>query len=236
MVDLSQYEQNIYCQNGEDGVTIKLFELFCPTSKYYVEFGGYDGYLLSNTRYFREHEGWSGLLMDGNHEDLSINLQKEFITAENINELFEKYNVPYDLDLLSIDIDFNDFYVWKALDEKYLPKVIIVEYNATHLPHEDKVVYYDRSFMWDGTNYFGASILAFYRLGKKKGYSLVYADKIGVNLFFVRNDLIEEANVHFLNINDVEKLYQAPNYNTGPNGGHPQDPHGRPYLASYEIE
>tara|TARA_Y100001935_G_C17281180_1_gene497571 strand:- start:1118 stop:1249 length:132 start_codon:yes stop_codon:yes gene_type:complete len=43
--------------------------------------------------------------MDGGNENDAINLKKEFITAENINELFEKYNVPESFDLLSIDID-----------------------------------------------------------------------------------------------------------------------------------
>lgn len=236
VVDLSQYEKKIYSQNGEDGIALKLFELFSPVSKYYVEFGGYDGYIYCNTRYFREHKGWRGLLLDGSHENLSINLQKEFITAENINYLFEKYQVPYDLDLLVIDINYNDFYVWKAIDEKYKPKVIIIEYNATHLPHEDKVVYYDPIFMWDGSNYYGASILALYRLGKKKGYSLVYAERRAVNLFFVRDDLITQSGIDFKDVNDVIKLYQTPNYGIGPNGGHPQDRYNRPYLASYEIE
>ena len=78
------------------------------------------------------------------------------ITAENITQLFDKYHVPYDLDLLSIDIDYNDFYVWKALDEKYQPAVVVIEYNATHFPSEDKVAKYHPYFAGDGTNYYGA--------------------------------------------------------------------------------
>lgn len=183
----------------------------------------------------RENKGWQGLLMDGSYENLSINLRKEFITAENINELFNKYQVPYDLDLLSIDIDLNDFYIWKSLDSKYKPRLVVIEYNATHLPHEDKIVKYDPYDMWDGTNYFGASILAFYNLAKKKGYSLVYADQNGVNLFFIRNDLVKDSPYTFKNINNVEAIYMRPRYGSGPRGGHPQDPWERKYVKSIDI-
>lgn len=232
-IDLSQFEACIYSQNGEDGVIKKIFEHIGTSSKYYVEFGGYDGYTGSNTRYLRENLQWKGLLMDGGYENSEINLQREFITAENINHLFEKYHVPYDVDFISIDIDYNDFYIWKALDNKYRPRVVVVEYNATHLADEDKVVEYRPTYLNDWTNYFGASILAYYNLGRSKGYSLVYADKQGVNLFFVRDDLLKK--IKFKNTNEVAKLYQAPKYGSGPNGGHPQDPENRKYLASKEI-
>lgn len=234
VINLEEFEQTIYSQNGEDGITLKIFELLGTSSNYYVEFGGYDGYTGSNSRVLYER-GWTGLMLDGDYENLSINLQKEFITAENINALFQKYNVPYNLDFLSIDIDFNDFYVWKALDEKYQPRLVVIEYNATHLPNEDKVVEYDPMSSGDSTNYYGASMLAFYNLARKKGYSLVYAEKQGVNLFFVRDDLIKKSHCLFRNINDVEALYVYPQYGHGPNGGHTQDPFFREFLKSSQL-
>jgi len=234
-VDLRECERSVYSQNGEDGVLERIFDLIGTSSKYYIEFGGYDGYLCSNVRYLREFLGWDGLLMDGGFEDLAINLQREFITAENINDLFEKYRIPHDVDFLSIDIDYNDFYVWKALSDKYRPRVVVVEYNATHTPHEDKVVEYSPYYSGDGTNYFGASILAFYNLGRKKGYSLVYAERNGVNLFFVRDDLLDWLGWEFKNTNNIEKLYSFPKYGPGPNGGHPQDTLSRCYLRSIDI-
>lgn len=233
-IDLSTYERTVFSQNGEDGITEKILEIIGTSSNYYVEFGGYDGNTGSNAKILRE-AGWQGLMMDGGYEDLSINLRKEFITAENITELFDKYGVPYDLDFLSIDIDFNDFYVWKGLSEKYQPALIIIEYNASHLPGEDKVVVYDPYRMGDCTNYYGASILAMYNLGRKKGYSLVYAEKQGVNLFFIRDDLVQKAAYSFKNINNVEKLYASPKYGHGPNGGHMQDPFYRKFVKSTDI-
>lgn len=234
-IDLSKYEKRIYSQNGEDGVIEAIFHLIGTRSNYFVEFGGGNGYDISNARLLRDFKGWQGLMMDVDHENLAINLRKEFITAENINELFRKYQVPYNLDLLSIDVDFNDFYIWQKLDGKYKPRLIVIEYNATHLPDEDKIVKYNPIGMWDGTNYFGASILALSNLAQTKGYSLVYADQNGVNLFFVRNDLIENSPYTFKNINNVQAIYVAPKYGFGPNGGHIQDPLNRQYVKSIDL-
>ena len=233
-IDLTPYEKKVYSQNGEDGVIHKIFEIIGTSTKDFVEFG-VEGGEECNTRFLREKMGWKGLMMDGNSYNPFINLQNEFITAENINSLFQKYQVPYDFDLLSIDIDYNDFYVWNAIDENYKPRVVVVEYNASHLPNEDKIVLYNPSTMWDGTNYCGASILALFKLGRKKGYSLVYVENRGVNLFFIRDDIIADKELRFKNINDVEQLYKRANYGTGPRGGHVQDPYNRIYISADEV-
>lgn len=227
-IDLSYYEKSVYSQQGEDGIIEKIFDLIGVSSKYYVEFGAKDGHHLSNTKLLREKHGWKGLLLDDKYIDKKINLYKEFITAENINELFRKYNVPEDFDLLSIDIDYNDFHIWNAIDPRYRPRVVIIEYNATHLPNEDKVVKYEPYGFWDRSNYYGASILALYRLGRKKGYSLVYAEKNGINLFFIREDRVLYP---FKNINNVKKIYRKSRFE-GPNGGHKKDFLFREYISS----
>lgn len=230
-IDLSLYEKKIYSQDGEDGIIEKIFECIGTTNKFFVEFGVENG-AECNTRYLREHLGWNGLMMDGSNENLSMNLQREFITAENINALFAKYHVPKNFDLLSIDIDYNDFYVWNAI-KHYSPRVVVIEYNATHLPNEDKVCKYDPNLRWDGTNYYGASILSLAKLGKIKGYTLVYADNIAVNLFFIRDDIL--AKVSFVNAGNVNKIYKFPSYGKGPNGGHSQDPRLRKFVTFKEA-
>ncbi|MBA3239053.1 MAG: hypothetical protein H0T62_11995 [Parachlamydiaceae bacterium] len=231
LIDLSRFEKRVYSQNGEDGIIKKIFELVGFNTGYFVEFGVQDG-KECNTRYIREAYGCAGLIMDGGYEDASINLQKEFITAENINDLFAKYDVPNEFDLLSIDLDFNDFHVWKAISNHYKPRVIVMEFNSSHQPSEDKVVPYDPNGCWDHSNYFGASLLAMYNLGRAKGFSLVYVENAGVNCFFIRDDILEGMSSKFLNVNDVEALYKKPKYGWGPNGGHPADPYDRPYLDS----
>lgn len=101
---MANFERSVYSQNGEDGVIEKIFEVIGTSSEYFVEFGAADGVWLSNTANLRLNKSWNGLLLEGNNEDLSINLHKEFITAENITEIFDKYNVPYDLDLFTGNI------------------------------------------------------------------------------------------------------------------------------------
>ena len=232
-IDLSQYETSVYSQNGEDGIIAKIFQLIEPSSRFCVEFGAHDGVTSSNS-YLLRLQGWSALLMDR----LDIpehHVHQEFITAENINALFAKYDVPHDLDLLSIDIDYNDFHVWNAIDDSYQPTLVMIEYNATHLPHEDKVVKYHPFFCGVGDNYFGASILALYNLGRSKGYSLVYAEKTGANLFFIRDDILKRQNLSFKNMNQVDKLYQFPTYGNGPNKGHRQDPKNQEFYRSTDF-
>ncbi|NDE82610.1 MAG: hypothetical protein EB051_03215 [Chlamydiia bacterium] len=237
IINLPQHEKKVFSQNGEDGILDAIFNIIGETNRYYVEFGTENGYEC-NTRYLRETRNWTGLLMDGGYENKSINLHQEFITAENINYLFKKHNVPNQFDLLSIDIDFNDWYIWHAIEASYQPRVVVIEYNATHLPNEDRIVIYKPKGQWDGTNYFGASILALYNLGLHKGYSLVYANANGVNLFFIRNDVIEECKaegIEFISINNVDAIYRAALYGKGPKGGHPRDRKRRRYVESSTI-
>lgn len=227
-INLVSFEKKHFSQNGEDGAIEKIFEAIGTTNHYYVEFGTQNAHEC-NTRYLLQ-QGWCGLLMDGGFSNPRINLHKEFITAENINHLFAKYGVPEEFDLLSIDIDSNDFYVWHAISDIYRPRVVVIEYNASLGPHEDKVVVYNAQRRWDETNYYGASILALYKLGRLKGYSLVYAVHRGVNLFFIRDDVLDGCPHTFIHTNDVVKIYQPPRY-----GGHRADPHHRPYVSSEEA-
>lgn len=232
-IDLSSYEKGLYSFRGEDGIIARIFQLIPPISRYVVEFSAGDGISRSNT-YLLRLQGWNCLLMDRTHENLEYKLYNEFVTADNINQLFQKYRVPEQFDLLCID-NYNEFYIWKNLDSKYKPRVVVIKYNATHLPDEDKVAKYRPYWCGDDTNYFGASILAMYNLGRKKGYSLIYAENVGVNLFFIRDDCLEASGLQFKNTNDVSKLYKYPAYGKGPNGGYREDTKRRPYKTSQEL-
>jgi len=149
---------------------------------------------------------------------LKLDIKNERITAENIQNLFQKYQVPENFDLLSIDIDYNDFWVWRAIT-KFHPRVLVIEFNSSIPPNESKVVPYDADAQWDGTNYFGASLLALKKLGLEKNYTLLGCDNNGVNAFFCKNDLVKN-----FKINDIENLYRSPKYGEKINGvniGHP---------------
>lgn len=185
-------EKKVYSQNGEDGVLEKLVEIIKinKMNGYYVEFGTEDG-SQCNTRYFREKFNWTGLLMDGSNENLKINLHKETILFSNILSLFSKYNVKNEIDILSEDTDYNDYYIVEEILKKYRPKILVHEINqqpgdlCVTVPKENRLIF------WDGSNYHGASVCAFWCLAKNNDYTMVYCDKNGVNCFWLRNDLIE---------------------------------------------
>src|SRR5262249_41502056 len=137
-----------------------------------------------NTAYLARH-GWTGLLMDVEAAPgARIPVHQERITAENVEALFGKYGVPPAFDLLSIDIDGNDYWGWKAITA-FRPRVVVIEYNASVPPTESRTIAYDPTFRWEGTDYFGASLLALATLGQDKGYLLVGCDRSGTNAFFV---------------------------------------------------
>lgn len=236
-MDLSLFEKKVFSQNGEDGITMKLVELIYGDNnknKIYVEFGVESG-MECNTRILREKYNWMGLQMDGNNENLWINLRKEFITKENVVDLFKKYGVPYNINLLSVDIDYNDFYCLKEILANFQCDILICEYNATHLVNEDKIIIYDKNGCWDGSNYFGMSLLSLDKLGRKYNYSLVYCNENGTNCFLIHNDIIKNKNLQIKDTGDIEKIYKPAGYGCGPNGGHIQDPHNRQYVSFDEA-
>jgi len=216
--DINHYEKKIWSQNNEDGIIEYIFSVIGTTNKYFVEFGVQTGDEC-NTRYLLEKKDWRGLMMDGG-DNKKPHIKQEFITAENIEVLFKKYNVPKSFDLLSIDIDGNDYYVWKAITN-YNPRVVVIEYNSSCNPMESQVIKYDPDFKWDGTNYFGASLLALKKLGETKGFSLLGCDTNGSNAFFIRDDQWNEN----LKKKNIEEAYMPPQYGKiidGRHVGHPR--------------
>jgi hypothetical protein len=111
-------------------------------------------------------------------------VKRETIRADNVNELFARYEVPESFDLLSIDIDGNDYWVWKAI-RGFRARVVVIEYNALFGLEVSKVMPYDPNHVWDKTGYHGASLAAMRKLGMQLGYSLVFTNVYGANTFFV---------------------------------------------------
>jgi hypothetical protein len=118
---------------------------------------------------------------------------QSFITAENINQIIIDNGFSGPLGILSIDIDGNDYWVWEAIN-CVEPAIVVCEYNHRYGPTRSVTVPYNPSFdrfkVLSPPLYFGASLKALVRLGKKKGYSLVGCGQNGVNAFFVRHDLL----------------------------------------------
>ena len=199
--DLSVFEQRVFSQTKGDGIIRIIFDKIGVTNKFFVEFGVQSG-IECNSRYLRDIKKWNGLTMDCG-DNLLPSTKKEMINAENVEKLFKKYDVPKEFDMLSIDIDSNEYWVWKAI-KNYSPRLVIIEYNATFKPTESKVMKYIPNQVWDGTWNFGASLLALKKLGVEKGYTLIYCDSQGEDAFFLRNDLLKN---HF-KIKTIEELYR----------------------------
>ena len=193
--DLESCASSQFSQGGEDGVLLRLFEHIGVAHRYFVEFGAWDGRHLSNTANLRLNHGWSGLLMEGSDRADGVLVQREHVDAENVEALFRRYGVPRDFDLLSIDIDGNDYWVWKAI-ESFSPRVVIVEYNIFFMSETAKTIAYDPDHSWDRDHYglyHGASLEAFEKLGREKGYVLAYTEPYCPNAIFVREDQLPEG-------------------------------------------
>ncbi len=205
LFDLERFERRKWSQGGEDGLLATLFDVIGPTNRFLVEFGCGDGSQCNGAALIRD--GWQGLMMDGQvpprQSDLLI--QKEWISAETIVPLFKKYDVPKRFDLLSLDIDGNDYWVWKAIPHR--PRVVIIEYNGNLPPNPSVTIPYDPHFCWRGGDHYGASLGALAKLGEQKGYRLVYCTQAGVNAVFVDKSLIPPGPHPSL-----EEIYRPANY------------------------
>ena len=188
---LEPYRANVTSQNGEDGILARIFEVIGTENRWCVEFGAWDGKLHSNTWTLIRNEGWTGVLIEGEpdrfaelercYADIASRVHplRCFVGLEagsRLDELLRRAGAPERLDLLSIDIDGNDWHIWNAL-EKFRPRVVVIECN----PSIENDIYFVQDY--GASVHHGASMLALVELGRAKGYELVAST--GVNGFFV---------------------------------------------------
>jgi hypothetical protein len=197
-LDLAPFELRVFSQNGEDGVIAELVRRAGAPGRFFVEFGIGPG-LEGNCVALAQLLGWSGLFIEPS-DDAYGGLARRFaghpgvrtehagVTPDNVEELFARAGVPAEPDVLSIDVDGNDYWIWAAL-ESFRPRIVVIEYNGA-LDHARRLVQpLDPDSAYDGTDFYGASLGALRALGESKGYRLAHTDLAGVNAFFVRSDL-----------------------------------------------
>jgi hypothetical protein len=228
---LEHYAFKVFSEHGEDGIVQEIFRRIGTTNKRFVEFGVNDG-LECNT-HFLLYSGWRGLWIECDEtaaakirrvfahpmKEGSLKLEQGLVTAENINAIIANGQFAGEIDLLSIDIDGNDYHVCRAITA-VMPRVIVAEYNASFPPPLEWVKPYEPAHVWDGSVYFGASLAAYVHMLVRKGFTLVGTDLCGVNAFFVRNDIVGEW---FAEAGEVPALYNPPRYSLGAGypSGHP---------------
>lgn len=196
LASINDYERRVTSQNGEDGIIAELFARAGTTDRFFVEFGVEDGTQCNSAQLALQ--AWPGLMIESDETCYrrlvrncaswrNVRALRRTITADNIESIFAECGVPDDFDFLSIDVDGNDYWIWRAL-RRFRPRVAVIEYNASHAPPAKWVMAPNPAHRWDGTWYFGASLTSLARLSEEKGYSLVGTDRLGVNAFFVRAD------------------------------------------------
>ncbi len=210
---LRSHRFGVMSQNGEDGLLLELFRRIGVAQRRFVEIGcGVNG---GNSGFLAQELGWAGLMVDGNPgavDKVGLKFVSDEVTAEchlvsreSINEIIETAGLAGEIDLLSIDIDGNDFWVWDATTVVN-PRVVIIEYNYLLGPSAAVTIPYDADFRLPKAPtraYRGASLEAMVRLARRKGYRLVSSERI--NAVFLRNDI--DCDLPTL---ETHEAYQAP--------------------------
>jgi hypothetical protein len=209
--DLRDVGFRVFSQTDEDGVLLYLFTLIGTRTKRCIElaFGFPYG---ANTTNLLCNWGWTGLLIEGNesqardaneyfsqHPDTCLfppTVVNAWVTRENINALFAEHDFTGEIDLLSLDVDGMDWWLWREL-EVVRPRVVVVEYNDLWGSERAVTVPYRSDFVRHaGTpteNHVGASLPAFVKLAHQKGYRLVGSNRYDYNAFFVADGVGEDV-------------------------------------------
>ena len=217
---LLRFGAKAYSQNDEDGILAEIFRRIGAPSKTFIEIGTGAG--LENNTLALLLQGWRGLWIDGDKSKVArarsqvesyvasgqLRIEWAFVTRENADELLLKLGPGAEPDLLSIDVDGNDYHVWQAV-QSISPRVVVVEYNASWFPPMSLAISYQERFEWKENTYFGASLKALELLAERKGYHLVGCCFAGANAFFVRADL---CGSHFSEPHTAENHYEPARY------------------------
>jgi len=207
---LRDIEFRTFSQNGEDGILLFLFSVAGTTNRQLLDLGCGSG-LVANTTNFLVYHGWTGLLLDGDENNVAVareffarsrdtagwppTVAQAWLDAESINQVVREHGLQGEIDLLSIDLDGNDYWIWEAL-EQVQPRIVVLEYLDLLGPERAWTVPYRRDFVGEydagGLRYGGASLPAFVKLGRRKGYRLVGCQHYGYNAFFLRNDVASD--------------------------------------------
>jgi len=204
--DIHKAEFKIFSQWGDDGIIQYLINQVNIPAKNFIEFG-VENYTEANTRFLLLNDNWSGLVMDCSKENINyiknddiywkhdLIAMYSFVTVENINKTISEAGFTGDIGLLHIDVDGNDYWIWKAIDI-VSPIIVIIEYNSLFGKERAITIPYDPTFNRFEAHhsgiYAGASLLALCDLAQEKGYSFIGSNSAGNNAYFIRNDSLSE--------------------------------------------
>lgn len=187
--NLQAYRANVTSQFGEDGVIREILRRLGEGERHCLEFGAWDGRRHSNTWSLWHERAWSAVLIEGHPQrfaTLRANLAnfpraqalQAYVTADGegrLDALLARLGEPKPVDVMSIDIDGDDYHVFAAICEN-LPRIALVEFNPTCPPGAEIVQ--------EKGGRFGCSAWSLLQLAQHKGYAL--AACTDTNLILVR--------------------------------------------------
>jgi hypothetical protein len=200
----------VFSQTDEDGILLYIFSLVGATTRTGIEICAGDGTECNSANLIINH-GWHGLLVDGKrrlvqrgrrfyrrHHATQIFppvFEHAWVTRDNVDTIIASAGFSGDIDLLSIDMDGVDYWIWEAISV-VSPRVVVVEYQDILGPDRTWVIPYSDDFNAHTgpttagmPNFCGASLPALVKLAKRKGYRLVGCNRYGFNAFFVQDSL-----------------------------------------------
>ena len=225
---LNRYGKKCFSQSDEDGITLEILSrIGCVNEGTFIEFGVGDG--TENNTLILKALGWRGVWVGG--EDLAFQVSpnnkdfkyyKDWITLDNILSITnsgKKFLDVDKIDLISLDLDGNDIYlVEELLNNRYLPKLFIVEYNSKFMPPIRWKINYNPTHEWERDDYFGASLSSYVDLFANYGYRLICCNShTGANAFFIKNEYANDFSDIPVEINDI---YVGPRYYLYKSYGH----------------
>ena len=207
--DLWDFEFQVFSQWGEDGILNHLcnvLDLFKPVA---VEIGA-GTFAECNTRFLAHYRNASLYLVDASptitevffNSELqwktSSRLENVFVTTNNINQILSRARKYVgEIDILSIDIDGNDYWVLNAIEE-YNFSIVVLEYNSIFGSEKSVTIPYEESFSRGDAHftnlYYGASLKAYVELLESKDYQFVGTNRPGTNAFFVQTKMANMFN------------------------------------------
>ena len=206
IASLSEVEFKVFSQWGDDGILQWLISHLQILNQTFIEFGVAD-YRESTTRFLMMNNNWSGFVMDGSAKNVarivhseyfwkySLSAKAAFIDADNINGLLASSQFGKEIGILHIDLDGNDYWIWKAINV-VSPIVLILEYNSVFGIDKPLTIPYDKTFVRTRAHhsnlYYGASLRALHQLSAAKGYSFIGCASAGHNAYFVRTDKLND--------------------------------------------
>ncbi|MBD1161544.1 hypothetical protein IDH30_04570 [Pelagibacterales bacterium SAG-MED15] len=218
---IEDIEFKIFSQFGDDGIIQFLIDKLEIDYEFqnFIEFGVED-YSEANTKFLLLNNNWSGLILDSSNENIEsikksnffwkfeLEAIKCFIKKENINSIITNSNIyKKKIGILSIDIDGNDYWVWKEINV-IDPLIVIIEYNSTFgfekkisIPYKQD---FERSKAHHSNLYWGASIEALKFLAKQKGYKFLTTNSAGNNAYFIKEKIFDK-----IKLNLKKNTYQS---------------------------